>query len=151
MILDSTGKKFGKSEGNAIWLSAKKNSPYYVYQYFMNTSDEDVERFLKLFTLLSLDEIATIVAEHNKDAAARFGQRQLAHYVVQTIFGKKAVEAAEKITEVLFGSENKLELIKNMNEGEIEALKHETGGIQLETVPMSIVDAIIATQLESSK
>lgn len=151
LILDSTGKKFGKSEGNAIWLSPDKNSPYYVYQYFMNTSDEDVERFLKLFTLLSIDEIAEIVTKHSEDTAARYGQRTLAHYVVQTIFGKKAVEAAEKITEVLFGAEDKLTLINGMNEDEINALKHETWGIILETLPMNVCDAIIATWLETSK
>ena len=71
LILDSTGKKFGKSEGNAIWLSPGKNSPYFVYQYFMNTSDADVERYLKLFTLLSLDEIDSIVSAHNSDTASR--------------------------------------------------------------------------------
>ncbi len=93
----------------------------------MNTADADVERFLKLLTLLSLDEIANIVSKHHEDTAARFGQRSLAHYVVQTIFGKKAVEAAEKITEILFGTEDKLELIKNMSADEISALKNETG------------------------
>lgn len=78
----------------------------------MNTTDEDVERFLKLFTLLSLNEIADIIKKHSEDTAARYGQRTLAHYIVQTIFGKKAVEAAEKITEVLFGSDDKIGLIK---------------------------------------
>jgi len=86
LILDSTGKKFGKSEGNAIRLSDEKNSPYSVYQYFMNTSDEDVERFLRLFTLLDLEQIEEIVAKHDADRAARHGQRALAHYVIQTIF-----------------------------------------------------------------
>lgn len=117
----------------------------------MNTSDEDVERFLKLFTLLTLDEIIDIVATHAKDTASRFGQRQLAHYVVQTIFGKKAAEDAEKITELLFGNEDKLELIKNMSDSGLDALRKETGGVELETLPIGIVDAIVATQLESSK
>lgn len=112
LILDSTGKKFGKSEGNAIWLSAEKNSPYFVYQYFMNAADADVERYLKLFTLLSLEEIDSIVDAHNKDTASRSGQRALAQYVVQTVFGKKAALSAEKISEVLFGSEDKLSLLK---------------------------------------
>lgn len=151
LILDSTGKKFGKSEGNAIWLSDKKNSPYFVYQYFMNTSDEDVGRFLKLFTLLDLGEIEKIIHEHSKDPSARHGQRTLAHYVIQTIFGKKAVDAAEKITEILFGSEDKLTLLKSMNEHEIDALRHETGWVTLETLPVNICDAIVATWLESSK
>lgn len=151
LILDSTGKKFGKSEGNAIRLSPEKNSPYFVYQYFMNTSDADVERYLKLFTLLSLEEIDSIVKTHNNDTASRSGQRSLAHYVVQTVFGKKAVEAAEKISEVLFGSEDKLELIKNMSSEEVAALKQETGGATIESLPMNICDAIVAAGLETSK
>lgn len=145
LILDATGKKFGKSEGNAIWLSTEKNSPYFVYQYFMNTADEDVERYLKLFTLLSLDEIADIVKTHEQDASARSGQRALAQYVVQTIFGKQAAETAEKITEILFGSEERIALLTSMNENEIAALKAETGGIKLETLPINICDAIVAS------
>lgn len=151
LILDSTGKKFGKSEGNAIWLSPEKNSPYFVYQYFMNTADADVERFLKLFTLLSLTEIADIVNKHQEDTAARHGQHMLAMYVTQTIFGKHAMEEAEKITEVLFGSDDKLQLLQGMNDNEIAALKREAGGIKLEVIPMNIVDAIVATGLETSK
>ncbi len=151
LILDSTGKKFGKSEGNAIWLSDEKNSPYFVYQYFMNTADADVERYLKLFTLLSLDEIATIVKLHNEDTAARSGQRTLAKYVVQTIFGMDAVEAAQKITEILFGNEDKIALIKAMIKEELTALAHETGSAKLEVLPMNICDAIVATGLETSK
>jgi len=65
--LDSTGKKFGKSEGNAIWLDPAKSTPYSVFQYFINTNDEDVARYLKLFTLLPLDEIMSIVEQHEAD------------------------------------------------------------------------------------
>ena len=72
LILDSTGKKFGKSEGNAIWLSPDKNSPYFVYQYFINTADADVERFLKLLTLLSLEDIEKIIKQHNEDTSKRY-------------------------------------------------------------------------------
>ncbi|MBM9833268.1 tyrosine--tRNA ligase, partial [Enterococcus faecalis] len=60
LISDSTGRKFGKSEGNAIWLDADKTSPYQMYQYWLNTPDADAVRFLKIFTFLSLDDIAEI-------------------------------------------------------------------------------------------
>jgi tyrosyl-tRNA synthetase len=71
LILDSTGKKFGKSEGNAIRLDPNKSSPYFVYQYFLNTTDEDVERFLKLFTFYDFDTIKKIVQEHQKNPSDR--------------------------------------------------------------------------------
>lgn len=151
LILDSNGKKFGKSEGNAIRLDRSKNSPYFVYQYFLNTTDEDIERFLKLFTFYSFEEIAEIVAKHSQNPQERYGQRMLANYVLKLIFDETAVEEAAKITEILFGSEDKLELIKHMSNAEITALKNETGGVQLEMLPINICDAIVATGLETSK
>lgn len=106
--MDSTGKKFGKSEGNAIWLDPSKSTPFSVYQYFMNTTDEDVERYLKLFTLLDFDTIATIGSNHSKDPAARYGQQELAKYVVTTIFGAQAAQQAIDITQLLFVTDDKL-------------------------------------------
>lgn len=106
--MDSTGKKFGKSEGNAIWLDPNKSTPFSVYQYFMNTTDEDVERYLKLFTLLDFDTIATIGSTHSKDPAARYGQQELAKYVVTTIFGAQAAQQAIDITQLLFVTDDKL-------------------------------------------
>ena len=151
LILDSNGKKFGKSEGNAIWVDRRKNSPYFAYQYFLNTTDEDVERFLKLFTFYSFEEINDIVEKHFQNPQERYGQRMLASYVLKLIFDEQAVEEAEKISNLLFWNEDKLELMKNMSDSEIAALKNETGGVQLEVIPMNICDAIVATGLESSK
>ena len=65
LITDSTGKKFGKSEGNAVWLDAEKTSPYEMYQFWLNVMDDDAVRFLKIFTFLSLEEIAKIEEEFN--------------------------------------------------------------------------------------
>ncbi len=129
LITDSTGKKFGKSEGNAIWLDPSKNSPYFVYQYFMNTTDQDVEKYLKVLTLLDFETIAEIVAKHNENPWTRYGQKRLAAEVVAVIFGKDAVAQAEKISEVLFGTDNKMEIITSMNSGEIDALINEVGSI----------------------
>lgn len=111
LITDSTGKKFGKSEGNAIWLDPNKSTPFSVYQYFMNTTDEDVPRYLKLFTLLDFDTIGSIVNQHNQNPAVRYGQQQLAQYVVTTVFGEEAANQAIMITQFLFGSEDKMSLI----------------------------------------
>jgi len=71
LILDSTGKKFGKSEGNALRLSPEKNSPYTIYNYFMNVADEDVARYMKIFSLLPIEEIDTFTAQHMEQAHLR--------------------------------------------------------------------------------
>lgn len=86
LILDSQGKKFGKSEGNAVWLSEEKNSAYLVYQYFMNVPDEDVSRFLKIYSLLDLAQIQEIQNKHNEDPAKRFGQEKLAFNICRILF-----------------------------------------------------------------
>lgn len=150
LVLDATGKKFGKSEGNAIWLDKKKNSPYFVYQYFMNTTDADVERFLKLFTLLEFDQIAQIVQEHEKKPELRHGQAQLAKYVVTTIFGPDEAMQAEKISAILFG-EDKMKTIATMSAAEKKALLQETGGADSFPAGQTILDLCVATELTASK
>lgn len=158
LILDANGKKFGKSEGNAIWLDRVKNSPYFVYQYFMNTTDEDVERFLKLLTLLEFDEIDQIVQTHQEKPELRHGQAQLAKYVVTTIFGPDEAQQAEKISQILFGND-KLAIIADMSPSEKQALATETGGMETTerqqgpqtAVDMGILDLCVATGLTASK
>lgn len=131
LITDSTGKKFWKSEGNAIWLDSKKNSPYVVYQYFLNTNDADVEKYLKVLTLLSFEEISEIVVKHNEDTALRYGQKVLAEKLVELIFGTDALGQVKKITEILFGNADKLELVKSMDTNGILALKQAVWWITL--------------------
>lgn len=151
LILDHTGKKFGKSEWNAIWLNPEKSTPYFVYQYFMNVSDEDVERFLKLFTLLSLEDIKKIVDKHNEEPEARYGQQELAKHVTQTIHGQEAMETAIKVTHFLFWEGNKLETLRHMSEKEIEAVGKETGVWHTPGTDVSIIDALVESGLESSR
>ena len=115
LITDSTGKKFGKSEGNAVWLDADKTSPYEMYQFWLNVMDEDAVRFLKIFTFLSLDEIAEI--ENAFDAARheRLAQKILAKEVVTLVHGEEAYHQALKITEQLFAGN-----IKNLSATELK-------------------------------
>ncbi len=150
LVLDSTGKKFGKSEWNALWLDATITTPFKLYQYFMNVTDEDVERYLKLFTLLELDAIATIVAKHAEDTAARYGQSELAKYVTETIHGKEAMETALQVTEFLFGEGDKLEALKSFGKDGLVAIGAEVWSIKLVN-DMNILDALVESNLESSK
>ena len=150
LMMDSSGKKFWKSEGNAIWLDPRKNSPYFVYQYFINTADADVNKYLRAFTLLEIPEIEAIVNKHNEHPEERYGQKQLANYVIQTLFWKEAADQAEKISEFLFGKSDKLEMLSTMSQSDIEALKHETGGAKLEESEARILELLVQAWLAES-
>lgn len=104
LVQGSDGKKFSKSAGNAPWLNPELTSPFAYYQWWLNTDDRDVERFLKMFTFLGLDEIAEAVAAHVSDPGARSGQRLLASEATRIIHGDAGVKAAEQATGVLFGA-----------------------------------------------
>lgn len=150
LMMDSSGKKFGKSEGNAIWLDANKNSPYFVYQYFLNSADADVEKYLRAFTLLEIPEIEAIVTQHNAQPELRYGQKQLANYVIATLFGQEAADQAEKISDFLFGKGEKLSLLEQMTADEIQALARETGGAKLESDEIRVLELLVAAWLVES-
>lgn len=150
LMMDASGKKFGKSEGNAIWLDQRKNSPYFVYQYFLNSADADVEKFLRAFTLLEIAEIEAIVAKHNEKPEVRHGQRQLANYVIQTLFGKEAAEQAEKISDFLFGSEDKMQMISDFSQQEIQALMRETGSCEINEGEIRILELLVKCGIAES-
>jgi tyrosyl-tRNA synthetase len=104
LLLRSDGKKFGKSEGEAVWLAADRTSPYQFFQYWMNVADADVERFLLQLTLLPAEECVAIAAAHEKAPHKREGQRRLAREVITIVHGPEAAAAAEEASAVLFGS-----------------------------------------------
>jgi tyrosyl-tRNA synthetase len=107
-------------------VDKKKNSPYFVYQFFMNCEDILVDKLLKVFSLKSLEEIDAIVKKHNEKPELRYGQKELASWVVEVLFGKNDLIQVEKISEILFGEKDKMELIKSMSQEEIDALCKET-------------------------
>ncbi|HEM4055442.1 TPA: tyrosine--tRNA ligase [Streptococcus suis] len=115
LITDSTGKKFGKSEGNAVWLDADKTSPYEMYQFWLNVMDDDAVRFLKIFTFLSLDEIAEIEKQFDAARHERLAQKILAKEVVTLVHGEEAYKQALNITEQLFAGN-----IKNLSAKELK-------------------------------
>ena len=117
LITDATGKKFGKSEGNAVWLNADKTSPYEMYQFWMNVMDADAVRFLKIFTLLPLDEIEEIGKQFEAAPHERLAQKILAREVVTLVHGEKAYKEALNITEQLFAGNIKNISVKELKQG----------------------------------
>ena len=105
LIVDSSGKKFWKSEGNALWLDKDKTSPYELYQYFVNTADEDLERYLKMLTLIDLSEISRIVEKHMVSPEKREGQNLLAYSVVEIIHWTREADTAKDMTAFMFGDD----------------------------------------------
>jgi len=103
LLLRSDGKKFGKSEDGAIWLAADRTSPYQFFQYWMNVTDADVERFLLQLTLLPVDEARAVAAAHAQAPYKREGQRRLAREVTTLVHGVNATAAAEEASAILFG------------------------------------------------
>lgn len=107
LILDSTGKKFGKSEGNALWLDKDKTSPYEIYQYLINTDDAKVLEYLKVFTFLSRQQIEEIYSEQQAHPETRIAQKTLAWEVVKDIHGKEEADNAVSVSQKLFAGDFK--------------------------------------------
>ena len=102
LILDSTGKKFGKSEGNALWLDKEKTSPYQIYQYLINSDDSKVIEYLKVFTFLSIEEIESLAKSVKEEPEKRLAQKALAFEVVKDLHGEEEAIKARKISEEVF-------------------------------------------------
>ena len=145
LTLDSTGKKIGKSEGNALWLDKEKTSSYELYQYLINFEDEMMETYLKVYTFLSKEEIEKILKEHNDYPEKRLAQKELAREVITFIHGEESYNEAVEISEALFkGNINKL------NGKEIEmAFKGLTP--QEITNDINIVDLLVEKEICKSK
>lgn len=145
LILDATGKKFGKSEGNALWLNEDKTSSYELYQYLINSDDSKVEEYLKVFTFLTPEEIIKIMKEHNEAPHLRLAQKTLAREIITDLHGKESFEVALKISESLFSGD-----IKELSLKEIE---QAFNGIEPYNISESknIVDLLVEASICSSK
>ena len=147
LIVDkATGKKFGKSEGNAVWLDAEKTSPYAFFQFWLNSSDESVIDYLKLFTFLSLEEIGMIEQESTNNPALRSAQKRLAHEVTSLVHGEDTAQAVEKVSAALFGEGD----IAHLDGSEKEILLGNAPVYAL-TAPSTITDVLVLSGLATSK
>ncbi len=112
LITKSDGKKFGKTESGNIWLDAKRTSPYKFYQFWLNVSDDDAERYIKIFTSLEKEVIDALVKEHNEDPGRRVLQKRLAEEVTVMVHSQAALDMAIEASNILFGKSTKDSLLK---------------------------------------
>jgi tyrosyl-tRNA synthetase len=146
LLTTAGGGKFGKSEGENVWLDPERTSAYRFYQFWLNTDDRDVERYLKLFTFLRLDRIAATMAEHAADPGRREAQRTLAREVTATVQGVDAAEAAIQTSRALFsGGEVELsaDALADMPERRVSRTQLPAG--------LPVVEVLVASGLASSK
>jgi len=149
LLLNSSGTKFGKTEEGAIWLDPSRTSPYRFYQFWINTEDENIEKLLKLFTFLDLDEIDEIVIRHFKDPGKRIAQKKLASEITRIVHGDEALKTARRASEILFGgSFDPSELDSAM----VDVLSGEVpSGSVLTGFPSNPVDLLVASGCCKSK
>lgn len=145
LVTTKDGKKFGKSEGNALWLDKEKTSSYELYQFFLNVEDEMVIDYLKIYTFLTKEEIEEIEKRHKENPHLREAHKTLAREVITFLHGKGEYERAIKISEALFSGN-----IKELTEKEIEMAFKDVPSINIDD-NMNIVDLMVNNNIVSSK
>ena len=147
LITKADGTKFGKTEGNAVWLDAEKTSPYEFYQFWINTDDRDAVKFLKYFTFLSLEEIDAIEKEFTAAPEQRAAQKALAKEVTVLVHGEEAYNQAVHISEALFSGD-----VKNLNAAEIKQGFKNVPNYQVQAGDdLNLVEILITAGIETSK
>lgn len=144
LILDSNGKKFGKSEGNALWLDKDKTSSYALYQYLINTDDAKVLEYLKVFTFLTPEEILDVMDRHNKEPHLRIAQETLAKCIITDLRGEEEYTKARDISKALFSED-----IKNLSSDDI--VNSLSGVKNVLVYEGNIVDVLVDAKVFSSK
>lgn len=127
LITCADGRKFGKTEGNAVFLDPNKTSVYNFYQYWINTTDIDAESFIKKFTLIPLDQINEMIGQHRENPSKRMLQRRLAEYMTEMVHGKEALDGVQQATAFLFGGID----IKDVDENGWKFVKSEVSTVEV--------------------
>ena len=145
LVTKSDGTKFGKTEGGAVWLNAKKTSPYQFYQFWLKVADADVYKFLKYFTFLSIEEIDAIEAKDKASGTKPEAQRILAEEMTRLIHGEEALAAAQRISESLFAEDQ-----SHLTESDFEQLALDGLPTFEVSESLNVVETLVKTGLASS-
>ncbi|KND47369.1 MAG: tyrosine--tRNA ligase [Parcubacteria bacterium C7867-004] len=151
LVTDAAGKKFGKSEGNAVWLDATKTSPYAFYQFWLNQPDEMVEKYLKFYTFIPVERIEEMMASHKQNPGAREAQETLARTVTEIVHGPAAAATASAAASALFGKEPLSSLPKEAR----AVVLAEAPSLQITKADLaagySVIDALVNSSMTPSK
>ena len=145
LVTKADGTKFGKTEGGAVWLNAKKTSPYQFYQFWLKVADADVYKFLKYFTFLSVAEIDAIEAKDKESGSKPEAQRILAEEMTRLIHGEEALQAAQRISESLFAEDQ-----SSLTESDFEQLALDGLPAFAVSDGLNVVEALVKTGLAQS-
>ena len=145
LVTKSDGTKFGKTEGGAVWLNAKKTSPYQFYQFWLKVADADVYKFLKYFTFLSIEEIDAIEVKDKASGTKPEAQRILAEEMTRLIHGEEALAAAQRISESLFAEDQ-----SHLTESDFEQLALDGLPTFEVSESLNVVETLVKTDLASS-
>ena len=146
LITKADGTKFGKTAGGAIWLDPEKTSPYEFYQFWYNTDDRDVIKFINYFTFLSREEIDEIEKATEADPGARVAQKRLAEEMTTFVHGKESLDQAIKISEALFSGD-----VKQLTKNEIEQGFKDVPTYAAEKSDIGLIDLLVAAKISPSK
>ena len=147
LVTKSDGTKFGKTESGAVWLDAKKTSPYAFYQFWLNTADADVYKFLRYFTFMPVEQIDAIEAADKASGQKPEAQRILAEEATRLVHGQAALEAAQRISQSLFSGS-----LEALTESDFEQLAQDgVPGVELERSTSGVIDALVVAGLAKSK
>lgn len=146
LVTKADGTKFGKTAGGAIWLDAKKTSPYEFYQFWINTADADVIKYLKIFTFIEKDVIDALADSVETEAHLRKAQTVLAEEMTRLIHGENALEDAKRITKALFSGD-----LKSLTADEMKAAFKDVPSVEMKKQANSIVDLIVEGKISPSK
>ena len=151
LITKADGTKFGKSEGGAVWLDPKRTSVYRFYQFWINTDDRDVVKYLKFFTFLGREEIESLEAQHNANPGARIAHKALAKAATDLIHGEQGTLDAQRASDILFGGglEGISESVFNDVAGEVPTKDIEKA--KLEGAGIPLVELLVHAGLSQSK
>ncbi len=146
LVTKADGTKFGKSAGGSVWLDAKKTSPYEFYQFWINTADSDVVKYLKIFTFIEREEIEELEKSVEAEAHLRKAQIVLAEEMTKLIHGEQALLDAQRITKALFSGD-----LKALSADEMRSAFKDVPSVELLKEPKSIVDLIVEAGISTSK
>jgi tyrosyl-tRNA synthetase len=146
LVIDkNSGRKFGKSEAGALWLDPRRTSPAQFYQFWMNIDDADLEDYLKIFTLLSKDEIESVVTQQNKNPQGRRGQRRLAAEVTKIVHGEQQTKFAAKVADYLSSREP----LENADSAVLKEIRPLMANLTVQP-GSSVIDALVESGLAAS-